>query len=501
MNKPFLIATVLVLVAVSFAAGYLFSKPDSVQSRADRKVLYYVDPMNPGFRSDKPGIAPCGMPLEPVYTEGSGGHPQSPSAVPGAIRINPARQQEIGVHVAQVERKPSVHTVRLLGRVVPDEARVYRINTVGDVWAKKFAPPTTGSMVKKDELLFAYYTGQFLPLAASYIYLLDALERQKAAGQDSASQQASTNMQIRQAADSLKNIGITEYQISEMTKARKIPDLAEFRSPVDGIILARNASPGQFVPSATEIYRIGDLSRVWVLVDVFENEASIFKPGKALQVTHPGLRRRFPARVSTALPQFDPVTLTLKVRLEVENPDYALRPDMFVDVDLAVDLPAALTVPADAIIDSGVRKTVYVDRGDGNFEPRRVETGWRLGKMVEITGGLMPGEKIVVSGNFLIDSESRMRSAQGIRSEGVLDPVCRMFVDEDKAAAAGRTVKYQDKTYFFCTEKCKSDFEKDPKQYAEQGAKKPGAKPERAMMKEHGMQEKKAGESAGSAKP
>jgi YHS domain-containing protein len=166
---------------------------------------------------------------------------------------------------------------------------------------------------------------------------------------------------------------------------------------------------------------------------------------------------------------------------------------MFVDVDLEVSLPVAITVPADAIIDTGARKTVYVDRGEGNFEPRRVETGWRLGKQVEIVSGLTAGEKIVVSGNFLIDSESRMRAAaQGIFGSPTKDPVCGMFVDEDKTAATGRTSRYQGKTYFFCSDACKVDFEKDPKKYAETGTKEPESKTKDAMMKELGMQEKKA---------
>ncbi len=130
-----------------------------------------------------------------------------------------------------------------------------------------------------------------------------------------------------------------------------------------------------------------------------------------VKVTHAQMGKTFNARVSQVLPLFDPVSKTLKVRLDIDNPDYDLRPDMFVDVEIPITMPQSMHVPADAVIDSGTRTIVYVDTGDGIFEPRRVETGWRLGRQVQITGGLMPGEKVVVSGNFLIDSESRMKTA------------------------------------------------------------------------------------------
>jgi YHS domain-containing protein len=165
------------------------------------------------------------------------------------------------------------------------------------------------------------------------------------------------------------------------------------------------------------------------------------------------------------LPQFDPATRTLKVRLEAANPGFILRPDMFVDVEYPISLPAALTVPTEAILDTGLYRTVFVDVGDGYFEPRHIETGWRMGDRVEITKGLMEGERIVVSGNFLIDSESRLRTAaMGLRDNAVEDPVCGMQVDPVKAG--GQKSEYKGKTYYFCSELCKSRFDKNPEQYA-----------------------------------
>ena len=144
---------------------------------------------------------------------------------------------------------------------------------------------------------------------------------------------------------------------------------------------------------------------------MFENEAECVRPGQSVTVRYQ--RKTFTAKASEVLPQFDPATRTLKARFETDNPGYALRPDMFVEVELNVDLPRSIAVPVDAVIDSGLKKTVYVAKGGGYFEPRVVETGWRFGDRVEVTKGLGEGEQIVVSGNFLLDSESRMRTSGG----------------------------------------------------------------------------------------
>ena len=174
------------------------------------------------------------------------------------------------------------------------------------------------------------------------------------------------------------------------------------------------------------------------------------------------------ATVTDIIPEFDKVTQTLKVRLEADNPGYSLRPDMFVDVEFPVDLPATVHVPVDAVLDSGLKKTVFVDRGDGYFEPRKVETGWRFGDRVEITQGLEAGERIVISGNFLVDSESRMRlAAAGMYGEVTKDPVCGHNLDESKAKAAGHQSQYNHKTYYFCSEECQHQFEKHPERYVE----------------------------------
>ena len=213
---------------------------------------------------------------------------------------------------------------------------------------------------------------------------------------------------------------------------------------------------------------MADLTRVWVLADIYERDEGIIPLGGRARVHYQG--RSFPADISKALPQYDPASRTLKVRLDLDNPGYVLRPDMFVDVEMPVRLPLAVTVPADAVIDSGLRKTVYVERGSGLFEPRPVETGWQFGDRVAITRGLEGGERIITAGAFLVDSESRMRLATLATAEQAgqqkqahidKDPVCAMEVDPAKAV----TAEYRGKTYYFCGESCRKQFQKEPQRY------------------------------------
>ena len=208
------------------------------------------------------------------------------------------------------------------------------------------------------------------------------------------------------------------------------------------------------------------MSRVWILADLFGDEANYVRPGDKVKVTLADQDETYMATVSEILPEFDPATLTVKVRLEVDNPQFVLRPGMFVDVEVPVNMPPAVNVPVDAIMDSGLKQTVFVDRGDGYFSPRQVETGWRLGDRVQIVRGLDPGERIVISGNFLIDSESRMKlAAAGFFGNVVKDPVCGMNVDDGKARTAGLKSEYQGKSYYFCSDTCQQQFEKTPERY------------------------------------
>ena len=237
-----------------------------------------------------------------------------------------------------------------------------------------------------------------------------------------------------------------------MRQSRKVPPLIDLRSPVTGIVLARNASPGQYVGTGSELYRIADLSRVWVLADLFEQDAQYARLTRTATVHYQ--HRKVSASVSRVLPQFDPATRSLKLRLEMDNPGVLLRPDMFVDVELATDLPEAVAVPADAVLDTGRSRTVFVERGGGVFERREVETGWRIGDRTAIRSGLAVGERVAVSGHFLLDSEARMRAVTP-SAPGAVDPICGMHVNP---ATARFRAEQAGKTTVFCSEACLRSF-------------------------------------------
>ncbi len=209
----------------------------------------------------------------------------------------------------------------------------------------------------------------------------------------------------------LLNLGVDEIQLRQLAREGKYIPNIQLRSPVTGLVIGRPISPLEKVDRGTECFRVADLSRVWVFADVFNIDAKYIRPGMRARISFPRQNKSVEAVVSDIYPEFDAVTRTLKVRLEMDNPENVFRPDMFVDVDFLISLPPAITVPADAVLDSGRRKVVFVALEDGYFEPREVVTGWRFDDRVEIVKGLAPGEEIVVSGNFLIDSESRMKLA------------------------------------------------------------------------------------------
>jgi YHS domain-containing protein len=310
---------------------------------------------------------------------------------------------------------------------------------------------------------------------------------------------------------------MSDLQIKEINDSRKLPESIYVVSPTDGFILGRSISSGLRFEHGAEFYRIADLRRVWIMADVFENEARYYRPGMVATVTAPEQGKTLRARVSEVLPQFDPATRTMKVRLEAENPGFILRPDMFVDVELPVNLPVGVSVPVDALMDSGRSKRVFVDRGNGFFEPREVETGARFDDRVVIAKGLNEGERVVVSGTFLVDSESRLKTVAAGMSESkpdapmatpgmenaphktaemkqaklsemkhpemaamagnateklpaeTVDHKCGMKIDPSKSVAEGNTLDYQGTTYYFCSKSCKDGFAKHPEQYVSSG--------------------------------
>jgi membrane fusion protein, copper/silver efflux system len=490
-------AIVLVLSAIvlSFLTGYWVraSRTASSSCPGGRRVLYYVDPMNPSFRSEKPGAAPCGMPLEPVYADSAAPASDVSASSPGAVPVRADRQQLIGVTLSQAHTRTLRQSLRLLGRVAVDEARLYRLYSVTEGWVREAGRATTGSVVRKGEVLASFYTPEINAPQQTYLSTLATYERVKKTGTNPYDNlQGGTQLQayeknLRTLRQSLANLGMTAEQLEEIEEGHAVAPVMQIRAPAAGFVLARNASVGQRFDKGVELYTIADLSRVWVQADVFEADASLLKAGAHCRVTQPGRGAAYEAHVSDVSPQFDAATRTLKVRIEVENVGFGLRPDMFVDVEMPVELGPALVVPKEAVLDSGTRRVVFVAKGDGVFEPRPVATGWRYGDFVQIVSGLAEGAAVVTSGNFLLDSESRMRAAAGAATRDAvdpppdagnvqqhlvkldvataakaIDPTCGMEVDRDKAAAAGLTSTHAGHTYYFCGASCKRSFDRGP---------------------------------------
>jgi membrane fusion protein, copper/silver efflux system len=379
----------------------------------DREPLYYVDPMHPAYRSADPGIAPdCGMPLVPVY--------ERAAAIPedqghdGALHVSADQQRLIGARVRAVRRQSGRQTVRLFGRVVADETRVYKVNLGIDGFVKELSGVTSGTIVSKNQWLATFSAPDARFIIQSYLVAEDAAARRRADGEDG--DPAIVEQGIRQATDRLLNIGMSPVQIEQVRRTGVVPPDIQVAAPASGIVLSRRISAGERFQRGAELFEIADLGRVWILADLFGITADRVEPGMAAEISMSGRTTNLTATISTTtVPEFDPATQSLKLRLVADNPGLVLRPGMFVDVDLALTLPDALTVPLDAVVDAGLQKRVFVERSPGVFEPREVETGWRSGDDVEIVRGLTDGEQVVVSSAFLFDSESRMRQTRAGR--------------------------------------------------------------------------------------
>jgi Cu(I)/Ag(I) efflux system membrane fusion protein len=452
--KAIRIIGLLVLIALAFAGGYVYKavKGGAASSgKGGRKVLYWVDPMHPAYKSDKPGIAPdCGMKLEPVYADGGAAaapvganrrvlyyrDPKDPSykaqqaglnaetgseLVPvyaddistmevGTVQITPEKQQLIGVKYEQVQVGGGSRTIRAVGKVAIDETRIGHVHTKLEGWIDKVFVDFTGELVKKGQPLLTIYSPDMLASQRELLLAAKAKIIMRDSALPAGFDQSESLLQATRRR--LELWDLSEAQIDQVLKTGEPIKNITLYSPMTGYITDRKAFPQLKVMPDTDLYTIVDLSHVWIMADVFEYEASNIRLGQTARVSIQALPGRvFNARIDFLQPQVDPMTRTLKVRLNMDNPGLMLKPDMYADVEFVVSIPAKLTVPADAVLNAGERKTVFIDRGNGYFEPRQVKTGEREGDRIQILSGLTGGERIVTSGNFLIDSESQMKAA------------------------------------------------------------------------------------------
>jgi RND family efflux transporter MFP subunit len=443
----------LLVVTLAFGGGYVIRATKSPGSAAKgRQILYYVDPMHPAYKSDKPGVAPdCGMTLEPVYADetastGTGEHaghtvlyyqdPQDPKyradkpglnpetgntlepvyaeatppVPPGAIKISPERQQLIGVKFATVELSGQPRSIRSVGKVTFDETRVAHVHTRIDGWIEKVFVDFTGDFVKQGQPMLTIYSPEML--ASQQELLLAARARDLMRDNPLASAAEHGNSLFEAARRRLELWQLKDDQIDQVLRTGQTIHSITVYAPASGFVSERKAFPNQKVTPDSDLYTITDLSRIWIVADVFESDITSIRIGDKAYVSFPnGNTPSLGARVTYIQPQVDPMTRTLKVRLDASNPGTRMKPDMYVNVEFGIAGARQLVVPAEAVLDTGDRQTVFVDLGNGYLEPRQVVVGERFGDRVAITSGLSAGERVVSSGTFLIDSESQLKAA------------------------------------------------------------------------------------------
>lgn len=419
--KPIKLVALLALLAATFTVGYAVraSKRNPPAASA-RRVLYYVDPMHPAYTSDKPGVAPdCGMQLEPVYAGPALGPERDatlepatePAPVPpGAIRISPERQQLIGVKFATVEPGDISRSIRAVGKVTFDETRVAHVHTRIEGWVEKVFVDFTGDIVKAGEPMLTIYSPEMLASQQELLLARRARDLMKANPLASAAEHGESLFEA--ATRRLQLWDLSDDQIRQVLETGQPIRSITVRAPAGGFVTERNVFPNQKVTPESDLYTITDLSRVWIVADVFESDIASIRVGDPAYVMFPsGGAPSIAARVSYIQPQVDPMTRTLKVRLDANNPGLRMKPDMFLNVEFGIRMAAQLTVPADAVLDTGDRQTAFVDLGQGYLEPRQVVVGERFGDRVTILRGLAAGERVVASGTFLVDSESQLKAA------------------------------------------------------------------------------------------
>jgi RND family efflux transporter MFP subunit len=403
------------VIAAAFGGGYVARASRHAAPAAPvRRVIYYVDAMNPAFKSDKPGFAPDGMALQPVYEDSADrasiGPTAAASKAPGAIRIPPERQQLIGVTFATAALDDEARSIRTVGKVTYDETRVTHVHTRFDGWIEKVFVDFTGDVVAQGQPMLTIYSPEML--ASQQELLLAARARDLMRDNPVASAAAHGESLFAAAKRRLELWQLTDDQIQQVLATGQPIHSITVHAPASGFITARNAFPNQKVTPESDLYTITDLSRIWIVADVFESDITSIRMGDRASVAFANASApSIVATVTYIQPQVDPTTRTLKVRLDANNPGLRMKPEMFVNVSFGVARQKQLLIPADAVVDTGETQTVFVDLGDGYLEPRVVIVGDRFGGRVAITRGLSAGERVVSSGTFLIDSESQLKAA------------------------------------------------------------------------------------------
>ncbi len=413
----------IVLLAAAGAGGgyWLGTRTHGTSSSADagasggtttaRKPLYYRNPTGLADTSPTPKKDPMGTDYVPVY-EGEDDDAGRGTSGTNQIRISTDKLQKLGVRTEAASLRTLGKTVRAAGRIEPDERRVYAISPKFEGYVERLHVNVTGQPVGKGQPLFEVYSPELVSAQREYTIAVQGIEAMKAAGGDAAGG-------MKQLADSslarLRNWDLSAEQLAALVQTGEAQRTITFRSPVSGIVTEKKALQGMRFMPGEMLYQVTELSSVWVVADVFEQDIALVKPGaKAGVQVNAYPDKVFSGTITYVYPMLKAETRSVPVRVELANPGYLLKPAMYAQVEVAVGGKAkVLTVPDSAVIDSGTRRIVLVQVKEGRFEPREVKLGARSDNYVEVREGVREGEQVVVAANFLIDAESNLKAALG----------------------------------------------------------------------------------------
>jgi len=443
-------ALVLILaVAAALAAGYWWGIQASHGGRqraeepvagsprknaSGKKILYYRNPMGLPDTSPVPKKDPMGMDYIPVY-EGESGAASLP---PGTVRITPDKVQLLGVRTETVEPRELRRTVHAVGTIQADERLLYRVAPRFEGWIEKLYVNTTGQSVSRGQPLMEVYSPDLVTAEQEYLVALKGVEAVK---DGSADIRASMQQLAESALQRLRNWEISDQDLKALQQQRKPRRTLTYRSGANGVVLQKPGIEGmRFMPGEV-LFEIANLSSVWILADVFEQDVGLVRVGQrpVLRITaYPD--KAFGGKIVFIYPTIDPETRTTKVRIELSNPAGLLKPGMYGDIEFTSSQPGGrtLAVPDSAVLDSGTRQMVLVSRGEGLFEPRSVKLGMRADNYFEVKDGLQAGEEVVVRANFLIDAESNLKAA--LESFGGQAGTAGTATAEKPVAGAGRGI-------------------------------------------------------------
>jgi len=374
------------------------------QAQAQKPAIaYWVDPMNPANTFDRPGKAPCGMDLVPVYVNEAGAK---------GVRIDPSVVQNIGVTSQKVETRNLTKEIRTSGTVQFNEPKLFTISTKIMGWAVKLYVNYTGEQVAKGQPLLEIYSPELVSTQDEYLQALRYAASLPAGASEEARRGARELAQSARAR--LRNWDIPESGIDALEKRGTASKTMPLRAPESGVVLEKMVIQGQQVEPGMPLYRIADLSTVWIMADIYQQDLPFVKIGQNAEITlsyWPG--KLYEGRVTFLSPVVSQDAKTAQARIEVRNtPDYQVKPGMFATVRIASPVAVeALAIPEQAVIRSGERNIAVIEKGNGYFEPREVHLGVTAGGYVQVLHGLEAGEKVVTSAQFLIDSESNLKSA------------------------------------------------------------------------------------------